>query len=47
LNFDIWSLLIGIGGGAIVGVIVGIIIKKISSERQLGSARTQARKISF
>ena len=45
MNFDIWSLIIGIGGGLVVGIIAGIIIKKLSSEKQLGSARTQARKI--
>ncbi len=45
MNFDIWSLLIGIGGGLIVGIIVGIIIRKLSSEKQLGSAKAQAHKI--
>ena len=45
MNFDIWSLLIGIGGGAIVGVIAGILIRKLSSEKQLGSAKAQAHKI--
>ena len=45
MNFDIWSLLIGIGGGAAIGVIAGIIIRKLSSEKQLGSAKTQAHKI--
>ncbi len=45
MNFDIWSLLIGIGGGAVIGVIAGIIIRKLSSEKQLGSAKAQAHKI--
>ena len=45
MNFDIWSLLIGIGGGAAIGVIAGIIIRKLSSEKQLGSAKAQAHKI--
>lgn len=45
MNFDIWSLLIGIGGGAVIGVIADIIIRKLSSEKQLGSAKAQAHKI--
>ena len=45
MNFDIWSLLIGIGGGALVGIIAGILIRKLSGEKQLGSAKTQAHKI--
>ena len=39
------SLIIGIGGGAIVGLVVGFIIRKSIAEKKIGSAEEQARKI--
>ena len=42
---DLISVIIGGAGGILVGVIVGILVRKISSEKKLGSAEEQARKI--
>ena len=39
------SLIIGIGGGAIVGGIVGFIIRRSIAEKKIGSAEAQSRKI--
>lgn len=39
------SLIIGLVGGAAVGIVAGFVIRKISVERKLGSAREEARKI--
>ena len=42
---DIVSLIIGLGGGAIVGTVVGFIIRRSIAEKKLGSAEEQSRKI--
>ena len=39
------SLIIGIAGGAIVGLAIGFIIRKSIAEKKIGSAEEQARKI--
>ncbi len=41
----IYVLILGIAGGALVGVVLGFIVRKISAERKVGSAEAQARKI--
>jgi len=41
----ILSLVLGIAGGALVGIVVGFFVRKLSAERKLGSAEEQARKI--
>lgn len=38
-------LIIGLAGGALVGLIAGFIIRKVTAERKLGSAEAQARHI--
>ena len=42
---DIVSLLIGIAGGAALGTALGFVIRKVTAEKTLGSAKLQARKI--
>ena len=39
------SLIVGIAAGAVVGIAIGFIIRKILAEKKLGSAEEQARKI--
>ncbi len=38
-------LAIGAGGGLLIGIVVGILVRKATAERKLGSAETQARRI--
>ncbi len=41
----ILALCLGLGGGALVGIVIGILIRKQVAERKLGSAEEQARTI--
>ena len=38
-------LAIGAGGGLLIGLVVGILVRKAVAERKIGSAETQARRI--
>ena len=39
------ALCLGLGGGALVGIVVGFLIRKLAAERRLGSAEEQAKAI--
>ena len=45
MNFDLVSLIIGIAGGALVGIVFGVLIRKSIAEKKIGSAEQQARHI--
>ena len=44
-NLDPLSLVIGCAAGAVVGIVAGVLVRKVVAEKKLGSAEAQARHI--
>ncbi len=45
MNFDLISLLIGIAGGAVIGILIYTVISRRNDENKIGSAKAQAKMI--